>query len=397
MNKEKFIELREQYDDMLRNNVLKFWLDNSLDKKNGGYFSAIDRTGNVIDTDKSVWVQGRFAWILSTMYSYFGKEEKYLDAAKLGIDFINKHCFDEDERMFFKVTEDGKPLVKRLRYFFSETFALLAMGTYGKASGDKTSIDKARHLLTLIEKYRTTDGILVPKVNQDTRPYIGFGVPMIMLATIQEMRDADPDNKEEYNRYADENIKEMMKFVKEEHKVVMEALNKDGSIDYDRFDGRLLNPGHAIEGAWFIMHEGYIRNNEEYKKLGIKMFDWMWEWGWDKKHGGIIYYQDVLNKPKSEYWHDMKFWWPQNEASIASLYAYLITKDEDYLKKHMLVMDYSEKFIDREYGEWFGYLHMDGRISTELKGNMYKGPFHIPRMYIRNIQLIDKILVEHYK
>ena len=117
----------------------------------------------------------------------------------------------------------------------------------------------------------------------------------------------------------------------------------------------------------------------------------MWEWGWDKEYGGIIQFMDVLGKPKTDYWHDMKFWWPQNEAAIAALYSYYFSNDEKYLEKFYMVDEYTKKFIDDKYPEWFGYLHRDGSVSTTLKGNMYKGPFHIPRMYMRCIEIIDLI------
>jgi len=39
-------------------------------------------------------------------------------------------------------------------------------------------------------------------------------------------------------------------------------------------------------------------------------------------------------------------------------------------------------FPDAEHGEWYGYLHRDGRVSVPLKGNLWKGPFHLPRMQL---------------
>ncbi len=79
----------------------------------------------------------------------------------------------------------------------------------------------------------------------------------------------------------------------------------------------------------------------------------------------------------------MKFWWPQNEAAIANLTAYTLTGEQRYADNFMKVHEYVHgKFCDDEYGEWFGYFHRDGTLSTPLKGNMYKGPFHIPRMYL---------------
>ena len=107
----------------------------------------------------------------------------------------------------------------------------------------------------------------------------------------------------------------------------------------------------------------------------------MWKRGWDEEHGGIIYFKDVYDKPVQEYWHDMKFWWPQCEAIIATLLAYQLTGDEKYAQWHRDIHEYAHKvFPDKEHGEWFGYLHRDGRVSSPVKGNQFKGPFHLPRM-----------------
>ena len=88
----------------------------------------------------------------------------------------------------------------------------------------------------------------------------------------------------------------------------------------------------------------------------------------------------------------MKFWWPQNEAVIASLYAYSLTGQKKYQTRFTLAHDYfHERFPDKKYGECYGYFHRDGTLSTPLKGNMYKGPFHIPRMYIEGIKLLERL------
>lgn len=383
-------ELKKEYLYMLKENIIPFWLKNGLDKKNGGYWTALDRKGNIIDRDKSVWFQGRFAWVLSTLYADFEKNEEYLNAAKSGIDFLEKYCFDKngDNRMFFRVTEDGKCVIKRLRYYFSEAFCIIAMASYSRASGDKSYTKRARELLERIEKIKN---MLIPKFDINQRPTISFGPPMIMLATVQELRKADTENKEYYNKYIDGLLSQVKTFLYEEKRAVLEQCNPDGTLQ-DHFEGRQLNPGHSIEASWFILREAMERDNDkDLIELGIKIFDWMWEWGWDKEFGGIIQFMDVLNKPKSDYWHDMKFWWPQTEAAIATLYAYYFSKDKKYLEMHNMVKEYTNKFIDKEYGEWFGYLHRDGSLSTDLKGNMYKGPFHIPRMYMKCIEIIDII------
>ena len=129
--------------------------------------------------------------------------------------------------------------------------------------------------------------------------------------------------------------------------------------------------------------------------MALRMIDWSWEFGWDVEHGGLIYYRDIEDKPGTEYWHDMKFWWQQNEAIIATLLAYHMTGDEKYTRWHSMIHDWTyDHFPDPEYGEWFGYLHRDGGVSTELKGNIWKGPFHIPRMQWYCWKLLDEMLGE---
>ena len=182
-------------------------------------------------------------------------------------------------------------------------------------------------------------------------------------------------------------------FVRDDLKLVLEQCAPDGRFMSEHYEGRLLNPGHAIEGAWFIMNEGINTADEHLTGLGLKMLEWMWKIGWDEEYGGgIIQYRDALGLPVSEYHQDMKFWWPQCEAAIATLMAYKITREPKWLTRFELVDDYIEaRFTDREYGEWFGYFHRDGSLATRIKGNLYKGPFHVPRMYMKCIELIDSI------
>jgi N-acylglucosamine 2-epimerase len=169
--------------------------------------------------------------------------------------------------------------------------------------------------------------------------------------------------------------------MKPEFAAVLETVGPKGEFQ-DTIAGRTLNPGHAIECAWFILHEAKYRGGDErLQRIGLAILDWMWEWGWDKQCGGITHFRDVKNRPCTEYWHDMKFWWPQNEAIIATLLAWQLTGDERYARWHRLIHDWAHRhFPDPEHGEWYGYLHRDGRVSSDAKGTNWKGPFHLPRM-----------------
>ncbi|MFN5931443.1 MAG: AGE family epimerase/isomerase [Sphingobacteriales bacterium] len=389
--KEKLLERAAFYRNQLLEDTIPFWFPRSIDEEFGGYLFMRDADGSLIDDDKAVWIQGRGAWMLSTLYNTIEPRQEWLDGAKKGIDFLLNHCFDTDGRMFFHVTRDGKPIRKR-RYFFSETFATIAMAAYAKASGDETIAAKARALFGECIKYASTPGLLPAKF-ENTRPAKGIGVPMIMINTAQQVRETigDPRCDEWIRKWIAEIEKD---FVKDDIRCVMEQVAPDGSI-IDHIDGRTLNPGHAIEGAWFILHEAKYRNNDpEMIALGCRMLDYMWARGWDEEYGGILYFRDVYNKPVQEYWQDMKFWWPHNETIIATLYAYLMTGDEKYWNWHQKVHDYAyAHFHDPHNGEWYGYLHRDGRIAQTAKGNLFKGPFHLPRQEWICQQIINESLV----
>jgi N-acylglucosamine 2-epimerase len=387
--------LRSRYNEALFDDVIPFWLSHGLDRENGGFFTGLDRSGALIESDKSVWFQGRMAWTFSTLYADFGRKAEHLEAARRGIEFLEGHCFDADGKMFFRVTREGRPLVKRKRYWFSEAFAIVAHAAYARATGDASHVDRARELLARVDRYRREPGLLEPKWDQATRPSIGYAEPMILLAVNQELRKADPARSAEYGARIDGHIAEMRLFIKDDMGLVLEQAGPKGEFQ-DHFEGRQLNPGHALESAWFILAEARHRKSAELRALGLKVLDWMWERGWDEEGGGgIIYFRDALGRPPTEYWQDMKFWWPQNEATIAALMAYAETGEERYATMFRKVDAYAEaRFRDHEKGEWYGYLHRDGTVATDLKGNMYKGCFHVPRMYMTCLGLLDEMIAK---
>ncbi len=371
-------QLRSIYREGLLADTLPFWLRHAIDLEHGGIITSLDRDGTVVDTDKGVWQQGRFTWLLGELYNGIEPRAEWLALAKQGADFIDKHCFDpEDGRMWFHVTRDGRPIRKR-RYAFSESFAAIAYGELAQATGDASYAEKARRAFQsfIDQNLRPIDP--QPKFT-DTRPTRNLGFPMITIATAQELRDSI--GLADANVWIDTSIETIREFhLKPEIACVMETVGSDGQI-IDHFDGRTLNPGHAIEGAWFILWEGMLRNDESLIRMGCQILDWTWRRGWDTDFGGIFYFTSVDGRPVQEYWHDMKFWWPHTEAMIATLLAFQLTGDPKYWDWHTEVRDWSDRhFADPEHGEWFGYLDRTGRVTSSLKGNIWKGPFHLPRM-----------------
>lgn len=381
-------ELEVFYRDQLLKDTVPFWFPRSIDHECGGYLFMRDHDGDLIDTDKAVWIQGRACWLLATLYNTVEQKEEWLEGARIGYEFLKKHCFDANGKMYFHVDRIGNPIRMR-RYFFAETFAAIAFAAYAKATGDAGIAAEAHELFGICLAYAQGERLVEPKYEQ-TRPMKGIGVPMIMINTAQQIRETIGDPRCDF--VISNFIAQIERdFVKDDIRCVMEQVGPEGEI-VDHIDGRTLNPGHAIEGAWFILHEAKYRANDPHLiELGCRMLDYMWERGWDKEYGGILYFRDVYGKPVQEYWQDMKFWWPQNETIIATLLAYLMTGNEKYKSWHQQINQYAyDHFHDKINGEWYGYLHRDGKIAQTAKGNLFKGPFHLPRQEWYCMQILKE-------
>lgn len=387
--KNYIVECAQTYRDGLINDIMPFWIKNGLDRVNGGVYTCLNRDGSIMDTTKSVWFQGRFGFTAAFAYNNIENNPEWLAASKSCIDFIEAHCFDTDGRMFFEVKADGTPLRKR-RYVFSECFAAIAMSEYSIAANDPAYAEKALKLFKDIRTFINTPGVLEPKY-LPTQPAIGHSITMILINTASRIREAIKDPV--LDEQIDESIKNLKLFIHPEYKALLEMVTPEGDI-IDTCCGRTINPGHCIETAWFLLEESKYRNwDKELVDMATTILDWSWEWGWDKEFGGIINFKDCRNLPPQDYSQDMKFWWPQTEAIIATLYAYLATHDPKYLEWHKMIHDWTYNHLpDWEYGEWFGYLHRDGTVAQPAKGNIFKGPFHIPRMMIKSCTLCEEII-----
>lgn len=391
INKNSYLQTwAETYRRDLTNNIMPFWMDYGWDRRHGGVYTCLERDGGLMDTTKSVWFQGRFAFICAYAYNHMEHNDQWLKAARSTLDFIEQHCFDTDGHMFFSVTDDGLPLRKR-RYVFSETFAAIAMSEYALATGDMHYADKALHIFENTLRLLNTPGLLEPKY-EPTVQLQSHSIVMILINVASRLRTVIDDPR--LDQQIQKSIDTLRKyFIHPEFKCLLENVGPHGEF-VDTNMTRTINPGHCIETSWFIMEEARHRNwDKNLLDTALQIFDWSFEWGWDHEYGGIINFRDCKNLPHQDYSQDMKFWWPQCEAIIASLYAYLGTGDEKYLERHRLVSEWTySHFPDSEYGEWYGYLHRDGSVAQAAKGNLFKGPFHIPRMMITSYMLCQDIL-----
>ena len=377
--------LQRQYADALLTDVLPFWERHSIDA-HGGFFTCLDRQGTVYDTDKFVWLQARQVWTFSMLFNRLEKRAPWLDVARHGMEFLRAHGRDGDGNWYFSLNRDGDPLVQPYNVF-TDCFAAIAFSQYALASGDDEAREIALTTFRNILRRKDNPKGSYSKIVPWTRPMRSFALPMILLNVSREMEGLIL--AEELQQMADGWIAEISTlFIDRETGLVFEHVAPDGSHP-DTFDGRLLNPGHGLEGMWFLLEHALLRNDRPLADTSVDTILRILEHAWDPEYGGIYAFMDARGEPPQQLEWDQKFWWVHLETLVALLMGYTRLGRKECWTWFERVHEYTwGHFPDPEYGEWFGYLNRRGEVLLPIKGGKWKGCFHVPRCLFRCAQML---------
>lgn len=356
---------------------MPFWMEKSIDTEFGGYFTCLERDGEVFDTDKFIWLQGREVWMLATLYNKVEKRQEWLDAAIQGAEFLKRYGHDGNLNWYFALDREGHPLVEPYN-IFSYTFAAMAFAQLHKATGEERYAEATRRTFAHIMERWDNPKAQWNKAHAGTRDIRALAPSMILCNLLLEIEHLiEPEVVEQSIDKALGDV--MNKFYRPELGLMLEHMNADGTLS-DTFDGRLINPGHTLETMWFVMDLARRRGDEKLIEQAIEIGLKTLDFGWDKEHGGIFYFMDRKGCPPQQLEWDQKLWWVHIESTIAMLEGYLLTGDERCKAWFEKLHDYTwSHFRDAEYPEWYGYLNRRGEVLLTLKGGKWKGCFHVPR------------------
>ena len=385
-----FKKLASKYKTELLDSVLPFWLNNSIDKEYGGYFSCLDRDGSVYDTDKFIWLQGREVWLFSMLCNKLGEKQEWMDAAIQGAEFLNKYGHNGDYDFYFSLTREGKPLVEPYN-IFSNTFACMAFAQLAKATGSEEYAEISRRIFKRILERRGNPKGKWSKAVPGTRPMKDFALPMIICNMALEVEDIIND-PQQLEKTIDECIHEVLDvFYQPDLGCMLENASSLDNSRLDCFEGREVNPGHNLEALWFRMNLGIRRNDKALINKCVEISLSVIEKGWDKEYGGIFYFLDSKGAPQQKLEWDQKLWWVHIESAIAMIKGYQLTGNKKCLEWFEKLDEYMwSRFKDPLHPEWFGYLNRRGEMLLPLKGGKWKGCFHVPRGLFEIWQILEK-------
>jgi N-acylglucosamine 2-epimerase len=389
-----FSQYAAQYRDNLLNDVLPFWQRFSPDREHGGFFTCLDRDGNVYDTDKFIWLQARQVWTFSMLHNRAGdtpteRKADWLGLAQHGADFLQKYGRAGGGSWYFSLTRDGQPLVQPYN-IFSDCFATMAFGQLSIATQNDEYAHIAESTFRQILARRENPKGTWNKAVAGTRPLKNFALPMILCNLALEIEHLL--DKPLVEKTIDECIHEVMTvFFDPTLGLIRENITPDGRVS-DSFEGRLLNPGHAIEAMWFIMDLAVRRKDRTLLERAVQITVDTLTYAWDTEFGGILYFMDANGHPPQQLEWDQKLWWVHIETLISPLKGYRLTGNPACWEWFERVHAYTwSHFPDPFQGEWFGYLNRRGEVLLPLKGGKWKGCFHVPRGLYQCWNVLEKL------
>ncbi|MFA6930507.1 MAG: AGE family epimerase/isomerase [Lentisphaeria bacterium] len=385
-----FKAMKQRYTQELTERVIPFWEQHSIDLEQGGFFSCLERDGRVYDTMKQMWMQWREVYMFAMLYNSEFRQKRFLQHAVQGYEFLMRHARKPEGGYYYLLDRSGQVVTdsESGAEVFSESFAAIACAELFRATGEDSFRRECKSAWE--EYYRHFQEAEKKQIFPGTVLRRQFGHYMISVNVLQIMKSALQTNA--YDRILEEMIAMVWRFRHPETGIILERINVDGSFDLDSQDGRLSNPGHALEGMWFIMENARLQNRPDDLAAALQICHDTLEYGWDKDLGGIIYLRDLQDRPLARNECVLKAWWPQNEAATAALLAYELSEDPYFLDYFIRIDEFAWKNLrDPLYPEWFAYGPVNGRQQLTFKGSRWKTFFHLPRYLIQCSRIAHRL------
>jgi len=243
LNKER---LYRQYRAMLAEGIIPFWMNRGADYEYGGVLSVMQEDGTPISGDKYTWSQARFVWTLSALYNRFERRPEFLDLARKTIDFLLRHARDEEGRVVYRTTREGRLLDGAIS-IYADCFLVYGISEYCRACPDSAL------LATALEIFRRVRRRVEEPDFHEVAPYAlppgrrVHAVPMILTEVANELALTTGDAA--IAAAADDSARQVMNhFVRPRRKLLLEFLSRDYA-ELPPNEGDTRHPGarHRID------------------------------------------------------------------------------------------------------------------------------------------------------
>ena len=421
--------MKQEMQDVLQNNILRFWLDKMQDHEHGGFYGRIDGSGVLHpEAEKGAILNARILWSFSAAYRVLGNQE-YLDAATRAKDYLIEHFIDpEYGGVYWSVDYKGQPLDTK-KQFYAIGFAIYGLTEYARATGDREALEYALDLYDCIEEHafdsehngyieactrqwgpiadmrlseldanypksqNTHLHIIEPYTNLlrclkelhakescDYVPVLGAVLPIGVSVSMETMMSVEASLRNLIDIFTDRILNP------ETH-----HLDLFFEMDWTRGAGHLESYGHDIECSW-LMHEAALVLGDQQVLAKVEPIVQMVAHASEKglRPDGSMIHEANLDTGHVD---DDLHWWVQAENVVGWYNLWQHFGDEEALQKAVRCWQYvKDNLIDYENGEWFWSRHPDGTLNTiDDHAGFWKCPYHNSRMCLEIIERTEAL------
>ncbi|MHB8062945.1 MAG: AGE family epimerase/isomerase [Ruminiclostridium sp.] len=374
----------------LKDDILKFWIEHTIDQENGGFYGFVS-DDLVIDKthEKASVLYSRILWTYSTAYRYY-KEEKYLAMAERAYNYIVKYFVDKTNSGVYWLLDYKGNVIDSKKQTYAVAFAIYALSEFFRATDKKESLNLAIELFHSLEEHsydkanrgyveaRTMDWLPLSNMSlspKDMNVSKSMNTHLHVMEAYTNLMRVWKDDK------LSKSLEEVIN-VTLDH--IIHPLTHQFKLFFDEkwnSMSRISSFGHDIEGSWLLYEAAEVLGNapllKKVQEISIQMARKTFDRGIDRKNGGLFYEGEA-----GIIIEDNKQWWPQAEAVVGFANAYQLTKDTSFIEEAIEMWHFIDKhIIDKVHGEWFWGTTVDGSSVTQNeKVGPWKCPYHNSRM-----------------
>ncbi|MBB3697065.1 AGE family epimerase/isomerase [Flammeovirga yaeyamensis] len=397
MNTKSFeISLKKE----LQEGILAYWMEHTIDTKNGGFFGQITYDNQVIENaDKGAIMHARILWTFAAAYNQL-KDKKYLEICDYAYDYIVNHFLDKEKGGVFWMVNYRGEVVDSKKQVYANAFVIYAFAEYAMAKRTDAPLQLAMDIFDKIEEHA---------FDQKLNGYFeAYSKDWVLLEDLR-LSDKDKNEKKTNNTHlhileAYTTLYKATKNARVGHQLHnLITLFLDQILDTETYHFKLffdenwqlksdeISYGHDIEGAWLIQEAaealGDITLLERVKLAANKIAD-------VTIAEGIAEDGAIVNEGNPEGITDTdRHWWPQVEAMVGFINSYENTGDEKYYEVALKLWEYTmENIVNIAHGEWWWRVDENNVPNLEEdKVGPWKAPYHNGRACLEGIRRFERL------
>lgn len=401
-------QLIPDFETVLRDNIIDFWLPRCMDREHGGFLVDFDSDGRYVERDrKGLITQSRMLWFLSSVIASGVETPRcprgvLLAAVSDGYEFLRSKLYDSQNGGFYwEVNRSGSQVTRECKDGYGQAFALFALSQYAAATGEGDALAFARELFRVIDErlHDNEYGGYLEFAGSDWRP-----LPDGTVRYTGPYRQQDKTTNTHlhlleamtsYYRLAPCPLarQRLLELIAIQTKTV---LRTGVATAYDSFERNwrpsdidrnvLVSYGHDLENVHLVIDACLATEtpSRPYYQIFQDTLQQAFHNGFDWRRGGFYLYGKE-NKPAHR---REKIWWVQAEALLSLLYAHRYLEQPQALDVFMRTWEFIDReLIDRANGEWFDQVRPDGTVLRR-KGGEWKAAYHNGRSMLRCVEML---------